>query len=177
YFETTVRSGATPKLAATWIIGELSAAFNRDQIDVSASRVSPEQLASLLKRVQDGTISGKIAKDIFEEMWRSVTVHVTGVEARALVGTVTVEVKEQAQAVETVDAIIERKGLRQISDEAAIERIVDDVLAASAAIIAEVKAGKEKAFNSLVGQVMKASKGKANPAQVNAILKRRLGAR
>ncbi len=115
YFEDTVRAlGGASKLAATWIMGALSAALNRD---------------------------------------------------------------EQAQAVETVDAIIERKGLRQISDEAAIERIVDDVLAASAAIIAEVKAGKEKAFNSLVGQVMKASKGKANPAQVNAILKRRLGAR
>jgi aspartyl-tRNA(Asn)/glutamyl-tRNA(Gln) amidotransferase subunit B len=148
YFEDTVRTlGGAPKLAATWIMGALSAALNRDEIEISSAPVTPHALAGLLARVQDNTISGKIAKDIFDAMWAG--------EGDA-------------------DLIIERKGLRQISDEAAIERIVDDVLAASAAIIAEVKAGKEKAFNSLVGQVMKASKGKANPAQVNAILKRKL---
>jgi aspartyl-tRNA(Asn)/glutamyl-tRNA(Gln) amidotransferase subunit B len=149
YFEDTVRAlDGAPKLAATWIMGPLSAALNRDEIDVAAAPVTPGALAGLLTRVQDNTISGKIAKDVFDAMWAG--------EGDA-------------------DLIIERKGLRQISDEAAIERIVDDVLAASAAIVAEVKAGKEKAFNSLVGQVMKASKGKANPAQVNAILKRKIG--
>src|SRR3954467_147486 len=111
-------------------MGELSAALNRDDIDIAASRVSPQQLASLLKRVHDGTISGKIAKDVFDEMWRSVTVHLTGVEAKASVGSVSVEVNERTDAVETADAIIERKGLRQISDEGAIETIVDSVIAA-----------------------------------------------
>ncbi|HEY4138815.1 MAG TPA: Asp-tRNA(Asn)/Glu-tRNA(Gln) amidotransferase GatCAB subunit B, partial [Casimicrobiaceae bacterium] len=136
-----------PKLAATWIMGELSAALNRDEIDIAASPVTAAALAGLLSRIQDGTISGKIAKDVFDAMWAG--------EGDA-------------------DAIIERKGLRQISDEGAIEKIVDDVLAANAGIVAEVRAGKEKAFNSLVGQVMKASKGKANPSQVNAILKRKV---
>jgi aspartyl-tRNA(Asn)/glutamyl-tRNA(Gln) amidotransferase subunit B len=152
YFEDAVSaSPGAPKLAATWIMGELSAALNRDEIDIAASPVTPAALAGLLARIQDGTISGKIAKDVFDAMW-----------AREAIGD------------DAADAIIERKGLRQISDEAAIEKIVDDVLAANTAIVAEVRAGKEKAFNSLVGQVMKASKGKANPAQVNAILKRKL---
>ena len=128
-------------------MGELSAALNRDEIDIADSPVTATALARLLSRVQDGTISGKIAKDVFDAMWSG--------EGDA-------------------DAIIEKKGLRQISDEAAIGKIVDEVLAANAAVVAEVRAGKEKAFNSLVGQVMKASKGKANPAQVNAILKRKL---
>ena len=137
------------KIAASWIMGELSAALNRTESDVAASVVTPAMLAGLLARVQDGTISGKIAKDIFDAMWAG--------EGDA-------------------DAIIESRGLKQISDAGAIEKIVDQVIAANPAIVADVKAGKEKAFNSLVGQAMKASKGKANPAQVNAILKRKLGA-
>ena len=153
YFEATVRGfGGAPKLAASWIMGPLSAALNRDEIDIGAAPIMPGAMARLLTRVHDNTISGKIAKDVFDAMW-----------AREAVGD------------DAADVIIERKGLRQISDEGAIEHIVDDVLAANVAIVAEVKAGKEKAFNSLVGQVMKASKGKANPAQVNAILKRKLG--
>jgi aspartyl-tRNA(Asn)/glutamyl-tRNA(Gln) amidotransferase subunit B len=153
YFEATVReSGSAPKLAANWIMGTLSAALNRDEIDIGAAPITPGALAGLLTRVHDNTISGKIAKDVFDAMW-----------AREAVGD------------GAADVIIERKGLRQISDEGAIEKIIDDVLAANAAVVAEVRAGKEKAFNSLVGQVMKASKGKANPAQVNAILKRKLG--
>jgi len=149
YFEDTVRVlGGAPNLAASWIMGALSAALNREEREIGAAPVTPHALAGLLRRIQDNTISGKMAKDVFDAMWAG--------EGDA-------------------DLIIERNGLRQISDEGAIERIVDDVLAANAAIIAEVKAGREKAFNSLVGQVMKASKGKANPAQVNAILKRKLG--
>ena len=151
YFEDSVAAGAAPKLAATWMMGEVSAALNRDEIDIGAAPVAADVLARLLARIHDGTISGKIAKEVFDAMW-----------AREAVGA------------DAADAIIERKGLRQISDEGAIETIVDTVIAANAAIVAEVKAGKEKAFNSLVGQVMKASKGKANPAQVNAILKRKL---
>ena len=151
YFQDSVAAGAAPKLAATWMMGEVSAALNRDEIDIGAAPVAADALARLLARIDDGTISGKIAKEVFDAMW-----------AREAVGA------------DAADAIIGRKGLRQISDEGAIETIVETVIAANAAIVAEVKAGKEKAFNSLVGQVMKASKGKANPAQVNAILKRKL---
>jgi aspartyl-tRNA(Asn)/glutamyl-tRNA(Gln) amidotransferase subunit B len=150
YFERTV--AALPghaRLAATWVLGELSAMLNRGDLDVTSSKVAPAALAGLLARIADGTLSGKMAKDVFDAMWAG--------EGDA-------------------DAIIERKGLRQISDEGAIEKLVDDVIAGNAAIVAEYRAGKEKAFNSLVGKAMAASKGKANPAQVNAILTRKLGA-
>jgi len=149
YYETTVQSlpgGA--KTAAHWVLGEVSAALNRSETDIASAAVTADRLAALLKRVADNTISGKIAKDVFDAMWAG--------EGEP-------------------DAIIEKKGLRQISDEGAIEKIVDDAIAASPAIVAEYRAGKEKAFNSLVGKVMAASKGKANPAQVNAILKKKLG--
>ena len=150
YYETAVAmlSGGA-KLAASWVMGELSAALNRGETDVAASKVTAERLAGMLKRVMDNTISGKMAKDVFDAMWAG--------EGDA-------------------DAIIDRKGLRQISDEGAIEKIVDDVIAANPAIVAEFRAGREKAFNSLVGKAMAATKGKANPAQVNAILRRKLGA-
>ena len=136
------------KLCANWVIGEVSNKVHREVSDISTSPVRPHELASLLQRIVDGTISGKIAKEVFDAMW-------TG-EGSA-------------------DEIIERKGLKQISDSGAIEKIVDEVLAANALQVADYRAGKDKAFNSLVGQVMKASKGKANPAQVNAILKKKLG--
>jgi aspartyl-tRNA(Asn)/glutamyl-tRNA(Gln) amidotransferase subunit B len=149
YFEQLVTAfGGDPKIAANWMTGEVAAALNKAEIDVADAPVSAAALAALLKRIGDGTISGKIAKTVFDAMWAG--------EGDA-------------------DAIIEAKGLRQISDEGAIERIVDDVLAANAAVVAEFKAGKEKAFNSLVGKAMQATKGKANPAQVNAILRRKLG--
>ena len=114
--------------------------------------MQPAQLAGLLKRIADGTISGKIAKDVFDAMWGG-----------------------EASGEDAADAIIAKKGLTQISDTGAIEKIVDDVIAANPAVVGEFRAGKEKAFNSLVGKVMAASKGKANPAQVNAILKKKLG--
>jgi aspartyl-tRNA(Asn)/glutamyl-tRNA(Gln) amidotransferase subunit B len=148
-FDATVQAGVDPRLADNWIIGEFSAAANRAEIDPGEAPVSGSQLGALLKRIEDGTISGKIAKEVFEAMWAG---------------------EDGADA----DAVIERKGLRQISDTGAIEKIVDDVLAANAAVVAEYRAGKEKAFNALVGKVMAATKGKANPAQVNAILKRKL---
>jgi aspartyl-tRNA(Asn)/glutamyl-tRNA(Gln) amidotransferase subunit B len=153
YFESTVQApvglSLNGKAAANWILGEMSARLNRDGIEIEHAPVRPDQLAQLLERVQDNTISGSIAKEILDAMW-------TG--------------ENGADA----DAIIAAKGLRQISDTGAIESIVDDVLAANAAIVAEYKAGKEKAFNSLVGKAMAATKGKANPAQVNAVLKRKL---
>jgi len=149
YFEIAAKgSDGEAKIVANWVLGEVSAALNKAEIDIAQSPVSAPQLAGLLKRIADGTISGKIAKDVFDAMWAGEG---------------------------DPGAIIAAKGLRQISDEGAIERIVDDAIAASPGIVAEYKAGKEKAFNSLVGKVMAASKGKANPAQVNAILKRKLG--
>ena len=149
YYETLVKaSGAEPKLCANWVMGELAAALNREDRAIDASPVAAGSLAGLLRRVADGTLSGKMAKEVFDAMW-------TG-EGDA-------------------DAIVEKRGLRQISDTGALEKLVDEVLAANPRQVEDYRAGKEKAFNSLVGQVMKATKGKANPAQVNEILRRRLG--
>jgi aspartyl-tRNA(Asn)/glutamyl-tRNA(Gln) amidotransferase subunit B len=146
-FEAALRAGADAKLAANWVLGEFSAAVNRADMDPLAAPVSGAALGSLLKRIHDGTISGKIAKEVFDAMWAGEG---------------------------SPDSIIEKRGLKQISDAGAIEKIVDGVLAANAAAIAEYKSGKEKAFNALVGKVMAATKGKANPAQVNAILRQKL---
>ncbi|MCU0897515.1 MAG: Asp-tRNA(Asn)/Glu-tRNA(Gln) amidotransferase subunit GatB [Burkholderiales bacterium] len=149
YFEdVAARPGVEPKLAANWVMGEVAAALNRANLDVTASPVSSAALAGLLARIRDNTISGKLAKDVFDAMWAG--------EGSA-------------------DEIIDRKGLRQITDTGAIETIVDEVLAANPKSVEEFRAGKEKAFNALVGQVMKASKGKASPAAVNELLKRKLG--
>jgi aspartyl-tRNA(Asn)/glutamyl-tRNA(Gln) amidotransferase subunit B len=148
YYEHVVEAGAVdPKLAANWVLGEVSAALNRAEVDFDAIPVAPTQLAGLLARVKDGTISGKIAKEVFDAMWAG--------EGDA-------------------DTIIANRGLKQISDEGALEKIVDEVLTANAASVAEFRAGREKAFNSLVGKVMAATRGKANPAQVNAILRKKL---
>ncbi|HVL35349.1 MAG TPA: Asp-tRNA(Asn)/Glu-tRNA(Gln) amidotransferase subunit GatB [Burkholderiales bacterium] len=148
YFEALVRAaGADPKLCANWQLGELSGALNRDGKDIAASPVTAPMLGGLLARVADGTVSGKAAKQVFDVLWR-----------------------EGGDAAE----IIEREGLRQLSDADAIERLVDEVLAANARQVADYRAGREKAFNALVGQVMKATRGSANPAQVTEILKRRL---
>jgi aspartyl-tRNA(Asn)/glutamyl-tRNA(Gln) amidotransferase subunit B len=148
YYEKTVHAlGGGAKIASHWVLGEVAAAVNRGETDISVAKVTAEELATLLKRVMDNTISGKIAKEVFDAMWAG--------EGDA-------------------DSIIATKGLQQISDAGAIEKIVDHVVAANPAIVAEVRAGREKAFNSLVGKVMAASKGKANPAQVNAILRKKL---
>jgi aspartyl-tRNA(Asn)/glutamyl-tRNA(Gln) amidotransferase subunit B len=151
YFEAVLAGQANPdaKLAANWIMGDLSAALNKAELDIADSRISASQLAGLLARIQDGTLSGKLAKQVFEAMWSE------GGEA---------------------DAIIEARGLKQMSDSGEIERIIDEVMAANARSVEEFRSGKEKAFNALVGQVMKASKGKANPAQVNDLLRKKLGA-
>ena len=132
---------------ANWISGVLSSKLNEANLDISESRVSADQLRQLADRVEDGTLSGKMAKEVFDAMWAGEG---------------------------TADEIIAKRGLKQISDSGAIEKIVDQVLAANAKQVEDYRAGKEKAFNSLVGQVMKATQGKANPAQVNEILKRKL---
>ncbi len=152
YFETLVReSRAEPKICANWQNGELAAALNRAGRDVSASPVSATALGGLLLRIADGTISGKIAKDVFEAMWAG-----------------------EAAGADAADAVIAAKGLKQISDAGEIGRLVDEVLAANPKQVEDYRAGKEKAFNSLVGQVMKATRGKANPGQVNEMLKKKL---
>jgi aspartyl-tRNA(Asn)/glutamyl-tRNA(Gln) amidotransferase subunit B len=137
---------------AKGVIGLLSAQLNRENVEVENSKVTPNQFAALHARLIDGTIGAKAARDVFQALWDS-----------------------NAQGEDSVDVVIEAKGLRQLSDAGAIEKIVDEVIAANAPQVADYKAGKEKAFNSLVGQVMKASRGKANPAQVNEILKKKLG--
>jgi aspartyl-tRNA(Asn)/glutamyl-tRNA(Gln) amidotransferase subunit B len=128
-------------------MGDLSAQLNKDGLEITASPISAPQLAGLLKRIVDGTISGKIAKEVFAAMWAG--------EGDA-------------------DAIIEAKGLKQVSDSGAIEKIVDEIIAANPAQVAEYRSGKEKVFGFFVGLAMKASKGKANPAQLNEILKKKL---
>jgi aspartyl-tRNA(Asn)/glutamyl-tRNA(Gln) amidotransferase subunit B len=148
YFEALVKAaGVDPKLCANWQTGALNAALNEADLPVSESKVGPAPLAGLLKRIADGTLSGKMAKAVFDAMWAG--------EGGA-------------------DDIIEKRGLRQISDSALIEKLVDDVLAANAKQVQDYRSGKEKAFNSLVGQVMKATKGKADPEQVNRVLRRKL---
>src|SRR6266498_981681 len=152
YFEDLVaRLGKKEaRLCANWIMGELSGALNRHNLDIAQSPVSSGQLAGLLLRFRDNTLSGKMAKEVFEAMWAG--------EGSA-------------------DEIIDKRGLKQISDAGAIEKIVDQVLTANAKQAEDYRAGKEKAFNSLVGQVMKATQGKANPAQVNEILRRKRSVR
>jgi aspartyl-tRNA(Asn)/glutamyl-tRNA(Gln) amidotransferase subunit B len=150
YFEAVVAglNASHAKLAANWVMGELSSALNRDAVDIENSRVNPEQLTGLLNRIVDETISGKIAKEVFEAMW-----------------------SEGKPA----DAIIEAKGLRQITDAGAIEGVIDAVMAANPKQLADYRSGKDKLFGFFVGQVMKATGGKANPAQLNELLKVKLG--
>jgi aspartyl-tRNA(Asn)/glutamyl-tRNA(Gln) amidotransferase subunit B len=143
------------KAAANLMIGDFAFALNRDGLRAWQSPVLPVHLAELLKRVQDGTISNKIAKEIFTLLWERGQ-------------------KEPLQLEGVVDQVIDQEGLRQISDTGAIEIIIDEVLLANTKSVEEYRSGKEKAFNALVGQIMKASKGKANPAQVNALLKQKL---
>ncbi|PXW29551.1 Asp-tRNA(Asn)/Glu-tRNA(Gln) amidotransferase subunit GatB [Paraburkholderia caballeronis] len=153
YYEAVVGKvgAAHAKVAANWLMGEVSSQLNRDGLDIDASPVSAAQLALLLQRIADGTVSNKIAKEVFVAMW-----------------------DEQARDEGAADRIIDAKGLRQISDTGALEAIIDEVLAANPKSVDEFRAGKEKAFNALIGQAMKATKGKANPQQVNELLKKKL---
>jgi aspartyl-tRNA(Asn)/glutamyl-tRNA(Gln) amidotransferase subunit B len=139
--------GGHEKLAANWVMGELSAALNKDNLDVTQSRIDAGRLAGLLARIADETISGKIAKEVFEQMWA---------EGR------------------DADAIIDAKGLKQITDTGAIEKTIDEVMAANPKQLADYRSGKDKLFGFFVGQVMKVTGGKANPAQVNELLKKKL---
>ncbi|MDP3834087.1 MAG: Asp-tRNA(Asn)/Glu-tRNA(Gln) amidotransferase GatCAB subunit B, partial [Hydrogenophaga sp.] len=149
YFETAAQASGQAKLVSNWIMGEVSRRLNADEGDMASVPVSAAQLAALIGRIADGTVSNNAAKQVFDVLW-------TG----------------EGQ---DVDAVIEAKGLKQMNDTGALEKIVDEVMAANADNVAQFRAGKEKAFNALVGQVMKASKGKANPQQVNDLLRQKLG--
>ena len=147
YFEAVAQACQQPKLASNWLMGEVSRRLNAGDGSIEACPVSAAQLAALVGRIADGTISNNAGKQVFDALW-----------------------KGEGE----VDALIEAKGLKQMNDSGALDKIVDEVLAANADNVAQYKAGKEKAFNALVGQVMKASKGKANPQQVNEALKAKL---
>ncbi|AVP56656.1 Asp-tRNA(Asn)/Glu-tRNA(Gln) amidotransferase subunit GatB [Pulveribacter suum] len=149
YFEDAARACGQPKLASNWVMGEISRRLNAEEIGMEQARVSSTQLAALIARIHDGTISHNAARQVFDALW--------------------------AGEGQEVDALIEAKGLRQMNDTGALEAIVDEVLAANPGNVEQYRAGKDKAFNALVGQIMKASKGKANPQQVHTLLKNRLG--
>ena len=149
FFETAAKASGQPKLVANWLMGELSRRLNAQDMGIAKSPVDATSLAKMIARIADGTISNNGAKQVFDALW-------TG-EGR------------------DVDAMIEDMELTQMSDTAELERIIDTVLAANVKSVDEFRAGKEKAFNALVGQAMKATKGKGNPGQVNQLLKKKLG--
>ena len=148
YFDSAVAAGAAPKPASNWITGEIARRLNAQDLAIEAAPVSAAQLAQLLARITDGTVSNNAARQVFEALWSG-------------------EASE-------VDAAIEAKGLKQMNDSGALEAIVDEVIAANPGNVEQFRAGKDKAFNALVGQIMKASKGKANPQQASDLLRARL---
>jgi aspartyl-tRNA(Asn)/glutamyl-tRNA(Gln) amidotransferase subunit B len=148
YFETTAKASRQAKMASNWVMGEVSRRLNAEEKDIAQAPVSAEILAQLLARIADGTVSNNAAKQVMDALWSG-----DGVD---------------------VDAVIEAKGLKQMNDSGAVEKIIDEVLVANAEMVDQFKAGKEKAFNALVGLCMKASKGKANPQQVNDLLREKL---
>jgi len=147
FFEEVVVRSRNPKLAANWIMGELSAFLNKENLSILETKVDSINLGNLLSRIEDSTISGKIAKEIFEEMWNSK---------------------------KSPDEIIEEKGLKQVTDSSEIKKVINQVLEQNQSQLEQYKSGKEKLFGFFVGQVMKASRGKANPEQVNKLLEERL---
>ena len=149
YFEATAKACNQAKLASNWIMGELSRRLNAGESSIDASPVSAQQLGQLISRIADNTVSNNAARQVFDALWNG----------------------EGSD----VDAVIEARGLRQMSDSGELEKIIDDVLAANARSVEEFRAGKEKAFNALVGQAMKATRGKGNPTQVNELLRKKLG--
>ena len=147
YFETIINKGADAKLSANWVMGELSAALNKNQVEINNSPISSNELFVLISRITDNTISGKIAKDVFKLMWEG-----NG----------------------SVDEIIEKQGLKQMTDSSALESIIDDIISSNLDQVKQFKDGNSKLLGFFVGQVMKATQGKANPKQVNQILNEKL---
>ncbi|CAK0747357.1 Aspartyl/glutamyl-tRNA(Asn/Gln) amidotransferase subunit B [Gammaproteobacteria bacterium] len=148
YFEAVSHGCGNPKLAANWVMGELAAALNREGLDLSACPLTADRLAGLLRRIQDGTLSGKLAKQVFEALW---------------------------QGAESADQVIQAQGLIQITDPGALEALIDQIMAQHPGQVAQFRAGKDKLLGFFVGEVMKASRGKAHPGQLNDLLRRKLG--
>jgi len=147
YYERMIANNSNAKLCANWVMGELSGALNKDQLDISQSPISPEELSLLVERISDNTISGKIAKDVFKALWNQEG---------------------------SVDQIIDSKGLKQITDTGEIEKIIEEVISNNSAQVDQYRSGNEKILGFFVGQIMKATNGKANPKQVNDILRKKL---
>ena len=147
YYERMIANNSNAKLCANWVMGELSGALNKDQLDISQSPISPEELSFLVERISDNTISGKIAKDVFKALWNQEG---------------------------SVDQIIDSKGLKQITDTGEIEKIIEEVISNNSAQVDQYRSGNEKILGFFVGQIMKATNGKANPKQVNDILREKL---
>jgi len=164
YFEAAAKACGQPKLASNWVMGEVSRRLNAQDIGIEAAPVTAITLAALIRRIDDGTVSNNAAKVVFDVLWTATALGATPLPSTYV-----------DRAILDVDAIIEAKGLKQMNDSGELEKIIDDVLAANAKNVEEVKAGNAKAMNALVGQAMKATKGKANPAQVNELLKKKLG--
>ena len=147
FFEAVVKVSNSPKLSANWIMGELSAELNNENLSINESKINSNQLGQLILRIEDGTISGKIAKEIFEKLWSSDN---------------------------EVDEIIQGEGLEQVTDNKEIESMIDKVINNNPEQLEQYRSGKDRLFGFFVGQVMKASQGKANPKQVNDILRKKL---
>jgi aspartyl-tRNA(Asn)/glutamyl-tRNA(Gln) amidotransferase subunit B len=158
YFETAAQVCEQAKLASNWVMGEVSRRLNTGDMGFDNIPVSATQLGALIVRIHDNTISNNAAKDVFDALWNDAATFST----------------DKKTALQQIDAVIDAKGLKQMNDSGALEAIIDAVLAANPDNVEQFRAGKEKAFNALVGQAMKASKGKANPAQVNEMLKKKL---
>jgi aspartyl-tRNA(Asn)/glutamyl-tRNA(Gln) amidotransferase subunit B len=167
YFESVAKDVSDKKLVANWVTGEVSAALNDANLSIEYCPVPPRHLAELLNRVLDQTITTKSAKVVFEVMWRNLPQIVAGI--------LTVTTADQETIAFRPDNIIKDRGLQQVSDSGAIEKIVDEIIAANPAQVADYRSGKDKLFGFFVGLAMKASKGKANPAQLNEVLKKKLG--
>jgi aspartyl-tRNA(Asn)/glutamyl-tRNA(Gln) amidotransferase subunit B len=155
YFEAAAKACGQPKLASNWIMGEVSRRLNADELSIEQSPVSAAQLATLIGRISDNTISNNAARQVFEGLWN--------------------QEGPSGSGESDVDALIDAKGLKQMNDSGELEKIIDEVLSANPKNVEEFKAGNAKALNGLVGPIMKASKGKANPAQVNELLLKKLG--
>ena len=148
YFEAAAQASGQPKMAGNWVMGEISRRLNAEETDIESAKVGAAQLARMISRIQDGTINHNAARQVFDALWKG--------EA------------------DDVDAVIEAKGLKQMNDTGTLEKIIDEVIAANPANVEQYRAGKDKAFNALIDQVMKANKGKANPQQVNELLRAKL---
>ena len=155
YFEAAAKACGQPKLVSNWVMGEVSRRLNAQEIGIDAAPVTPGQLAALVGRIVDNTVSNNAARQVFDALWAGEAA--TGTDSLA-----------------QVDAVIDAKGLKQMNDSGALEKIIDDIIAANPDNVAQFRAGKDKAFNALVGQAMKATKGKGNPQQVNELLRKKL---